>query len=299
MRFPGGSLFETVEDERLSDLLPRRAALLRRLEARLPWALAAVLLTAAAVYGGVRWGVPAVARAAAERLPAETLAESGRETLRWMDARLLAPSRIDPGRRAALAARIEALAARHAPRLDVRVRFRRMGETANAFALPSGDIVLTDRLVEIAGGDEALLAVAAHEIGHLVHRHALRQVLQRGILASAVFMVAGDLSSVTGLLTSLPVMLVELGYSRAMEREADAYAVHLLRAEGMEPALLARALERIAADACAARAAEGGDRKGVGGDGARPPARDAGCPDLPGWLSTHPLTAERIRRIEG
>jgi len=214
-----------------------------------------------------------------------------------MEARLLAPSRLDAARRAALAARIEALAARHAPGLTVRVRFRRMGGTANAFALPSGDVVLTDRLVEILDGDGQVLAVAAHEIGHLAHRHALRATLQRGILATAVFLLAGDLSGVTGLLVSLPVMLVELGYSRAMEREADAYAVRLLRAEGLAPALLAGALARIEADACAAPASE--DAGEEAGDEAGPPARDAACPGLPGWLSTHPLTAERIRRIEG
>ncbi len=289
VRFPGGGLFEAPETPGLAALLPRRTAFVRRLESRLPWALAALLVTAAAVYGAVRWGVPAVARAAAERLPPELLAASGREALRWMDGRLFAPSRLDPGRRAALAARIEALAARHAPGYTVRVRFRRMGGTANAFALPSGDIVLTDRLVEILDGDGQVLAVAAHELGHLAHRHALRETLQHGILTTAVFMLAGDLSGVTGLLASLPVMLVELGYSRAMEREADAWAVRLLRAEGLEPALLASALGRIEANACAAPAAEGGDRKAAGGDG--------GCPDLPGWLSTHPLTEDRIRAI--
>ena len=303
VRFPGGGLFETGPlDARaraaLEALLPRRTGLLHRLESRLLWALAAVAVTAAAVLAAVRWGVPEAARLAAERLPPDVLAESGRRGLAWLDERLFAPSRLDPQRRARLAARIEALAARHGVRPPVRVRFRRMGEVANAFALPSGDVVLTDRLVALAADDEEVLAVAAHELGHLAHRHAVRQALERAALTTAVFLLAGDLSGVTGMLASLPVALVQLGYSRAMEREADAYAVRLLRAEGIPPAALARMLRRLDAAACTAAA----EAKEEGAREKRAPreetGREAACAGPPAWLSTHPLTEDRIRLIE-
>ena len=38
---------------------------------------------------------------------------------------------------------------------------------ANAFALPSGIIVMTDELVELAKSDDELISVLAHEIGHV------------------------------------------------------------------------------------------------------------------------------------
>jgi len=173
-----------------------------------------------------------------------------------------------------------------------------MGEVANAFALPSGDVVLTDRLVALAADDEEVLAVAAHELGHLAHRHAVRQALERAALTTAVFLLAGDLSGVTGMLASLPVALVQLGYSRAMEREADAYAVRLLRAEGIPPAALARMLRRLDAAACTAAA----EAKEEGAREKRAPreetGREAACAGPPAWLSTHPLTEDRIRRIQ-
>ncbi len=47
----------------------------------------------------------------------------------------------------------------------------------NAFALPSGTIILTDELVDIAGDDnDMVLAVLAHEIGHVDKKHSLRQI---------------------------------------------------------------------------------------------------------------------------
>jgi|GEM_PF-1479320 len=54
------------------------------------------------------------------------------------------------------------------------LRFREMPgwdddtQIANAFALPSGDILVTDRLMEMAGKPEELDAILLHEIGHVV-----------------------------------------------------------------------------------------------------------------------------------
>src|SRR5690242_18998680 len=48
----------------------------------------------------------------------------------------------------------------------------------NAFALPSGIVVMTDQLVHWAESDEEIVAVLAHVIGHVPGRHALRQMLK-------------------------------------------------------------------------------------------------------------------------
>ena len=46
---------------------------------------------------------------------------------------------------------------------------------------------MTDDLVELAKSDDEIIAVLAHEIGHVRGRHALRQMLQAaGISALAV-----------------------------------------------------------------------------------------------------------------
>ena len=65
----------------------------------------------------------------------------------------------------------------------------------NAFALPGGIIVVFDELVELAGDDDRVLGVLGHELGHVVHRHSTRQLLQALGLAAIAGVVWGDFSS--------------------------------------------------------------------------------------------------------
>ena len=57
---------------------------------------------------------------------------------------------------------------------------------ANAFALPSGIIVVTDELVALSEDDDELAAVIAHELGHVHHRHIMRTVIQNSAAALLV-----------------------------------------------------------------------------------------------------------------
>ena len=74
------------------------------------------------------------------------------------------------------------------------------------------------------GSDDELLAVLAHEIGHVRGRHAMRLVLQNSGLAVLLTALAGDAVGVTFLAVALPSMLLQSGYSRQFETEADDYA---------------------------------------------------------------------------
>ena len=71
------------------------------------------------------------------------------------------------------------------------LQFRRMGG-AERVSLPGNIIVVTDELVKFVHSDDELLAVLAHEIGHLRARHALRLVLQQSGIAVLATVVAGD-----------------------------------------------------------------------------------------------------------
>ena len=75
--------------------------------------------------------------------------------------------------------------------------FRR-GAGPNAFALPAGHIIVTDELIGIAHNDQEVLAVLAHEIGHVVHAHGLRSVLQSSAAALLFTAVSGDISAAGG-----------------------------------------------------------------------------------------------------
>jgi Zn-dependent protease with chaperone function len=276
IHWPDGARFETADNDaidRLAAACSPRAGLAHRLESRLRYVAIGLVITIAFVWAGVHWGVPALARMAAFALPTQVNQHADRLVLELLDRQLLAPSRLPDEEQARLLAVFEPFMQDAGNGESLRVLFRdgRDGVGANALALPAGTIVFTDQLVRLAQHDEELLGVLAHEIGHVVHRHAMRSSIQASTLGLLVAVVVGDISSVSSAVTALPLLLTELGYSRRFEREADLFALEHLRRHGIHPQRFARILQRL------------------------DPSRD----ERGAYLSTHPPTPERIRLILG
>lgn len=270
--FDDGATCETVDNDALDRALARAGrggggARLHRLESRWRWALLALAVTVISVYLLVDRGIPAAARLAAAGLPAAVHADLGRRTMGLLDRSVFERTGLPAATRSRLRRRLRATAGAAGLGLDFELEFRaapRLG--ANALAVPGGTIVVTDALVGLAQSDEEVLAVLAHELGHLRHRHGVRTVLQNSGIAVLVIAATGDVS---WLATTLPSALVSARYSRAFEREADRFAVRYLRRAGIAPAHLGRMLGRLRA------------RYGDGG----------------GFLSSHPATRERIEAL--
>ncbi|ATE62308.1 M48 family metallopeptidase [Thauera sinica] len=292
VRFPDGGAFETADnaaiDALLAPLRPRHG-LVHRLESRLRYALIGVAVTAVLAWGAVRHGIPALAEAAARALPPSVTARLGEGVLEVLDSRLLGPSTLAEAEQARLRARFEPFTRGAGGGVPVRIEFRDAERTLgpNALALPSGTIVFTDQLVRRAAGDDELIGVLVHEIGHIEHRHALRHAIQGSTLGLVATVLTGDVSSIPSVIAAIPVILTELGYSRDFEFEADRHAARVLRQHGLPPEALGRmlaALERDHGDAACALAEDAAPR---------------GCHGEDWWryLSTHPPVSERIRRL--
>jgi len=286
LRFPGSGSFETADndgvDRLLAPLHPHHG-LLHRLESKLRYVLLGLAVTMAFVWGTVRYGIPALAEVTAFSLPPELNRQIGDGALELLDKRLLAPSTLAATEQARLRGRFATLLA-SATSQPLQVEFRDAAHSlgANALALPSGTIVLTDQLVQLAECDEELMAVLAHEIAHIERRHGLRQVLQASALGLVTLAVSGDVSSVSSTVAALPVLLTQMGYSRAFEREADRYGAELLARHGIATSHLGAILSRL--------------------ENSRNCARHDDCKNAAGdwqnYLSTHPPTAERLRQLE-
>ena len=152
----------------------------------------------------------------------------------------LEPSELSPestARRRELFAEI--LPAFEPEKYRYRLKFHRF-DGPNAFALPGGLIVLSDEIVEMAEGDDELIAVLAHEMAHIQQRHGLRLLLQYSFITT-ITVALGDLS----FLYSLAGLLITLGYSREHEQEADCAAIRYLESKGGDPRAVGRLLRRI------------------------------------------------------
>lgn len=236
--FPGGAVFETPENDALDRALEahqvkRATALVHWLEARWPVALGSLAAVALVSFAFLRWGVPALADWTARVLPTATDQAIGSGTLEVLDRVAFRDSDLSEARQQQLRARF-ALMTRdlkdgHRYQLELR---HGAAIGANAFALPSGIVVMTDELVELSKTDDELVAVLAHEIGHVRGRHALRQLLQAAGVSAIAFALLGDVSSISGLLSAAPALL-HAKHSRDFEREADGFAKSWLREHGI------------------------------------------------------------------
>lgn len=238
-------------------------------------AMAAVVLSAAAIFAGYVYGLPWFAEQVALHVPPGLEGAIGRQSVKILDARLFEPSTLPQERQEALMRRFAELAPKDGR--SYRIEFRASHVGPNALALPGGVILMTDELVELAADDEEVLAVLAHELGHIERRHLLRQLVTSTVTGTAATLIAGEAS---GMLTALPATLADLSYSRDMEREADAFAVVLLRARGWRPEALADMLGRLEAE-----------------HGGRPSDAASASADWTDYVSTHPPTAERVEAI--
>ncbi|MDZ4198768.1 MAG: M48 family metallopeptidase [Kiritimatiellia bacterium] len=127
----------------------------------------------------------------------------------------------------------------------------------NAFAAPGGLIVITRGMLRLCRTEDALAAVLAHEIGHVQHRHGLRAI-SRGRLTSSLTILAleagkhlggQNLADVTkafeGSIGDITQTLMNSGYSRKLETEADEAAVQILQRVGYDPFALIAMLEEM------------------------------------------------------
>jgi Zn-dependent protease with chaperone function len=196
-----------------------------------------------------------------------------------LDAGVFEPSALAVETRQRIATRLQTVIDAH-PQLKLEVHFRKGGRLGpNALALPDGTIIFTDEMCELAQDDAELVAVMAHEVGHVVHRHGLRMVIQDALLAFGVVALTGELSGSAELLVGLPVLFTELAYSREFEREADRYALSFLRTHRISPRHFAALMRRIDAQQSAKKPA-GKNNQWMG------------------YLSTHPLTEERLEAFD-
>jgi len=227
IRLPDGGSCETDDNDSVDAWLEAQGrggiqSVVHRLESKYRYALLALVLTVVIGWTGVQYGIPALAKQVAFHLPESTESALGERSLEALDQFLFDPSQLPELRRQKLTAMFGQIARRVDPGQPLRLELRhseRIG--ANAFALPSGVIVMTDGLVNLAHHDNEIIAVLAHEIGHVLNRHTLRHALQNSATVLLIAAVTGDITSVTAFGAALPTMLLQAKYSRAFEIEAD------------------------------------------------------------------------------
>ena len=242
----------------------------RMLEGAWHWALVSLVVAIVATWAALTYGVPALATTVAFALPDNVSAALSDEGLGVMDDMLFDQSELPAETTERVTRLFDDIKVTNPEFLPYRLEFRASRIGPNAFAVPGGIVVMTDELVELAESDAEIMAVLAHEVGHLYGRHSLRILLQNSVSALLIAGLTGDISNITALSAAIPTVLMQAKYSRDFEREADEFAFDYLETRGVSTDALSGLLLRLEQSE-----SDNGD-------------------EFPAWLSSHPPSRERV-----
>ena len=137
---------------------------------------------------------------------------------------------------------------------DMRIYLARIPEF-NAMMFPTGFTVIFSGLLLRMRNEAQLAGVIAHESGHFLRKHQIRQwrdMRRKTDIFSILAMGAGVAGGAAGVYTGDLVQLAQLGtiltllkYSRTLESEADAMGLKLISEEGLRPMAMSETWEQL------------------------------------------------------
>ncbi|MGE3181578.1 MAG: M48 family metalloprotease [Phycisphaerae bacterium] len=152
-------------------------------------------------------------------------------------------------------------------------------KTVNAFALPGGQVFITEALYSRLRTEGQLAGVLGHEIGHVIERHSAQRIakmeLTQGLTGAAVLATYDPRNPVSRNSAAVAMVigqLITMKYGRTDELESDEWGVKLTAEAGYDPRAVIEVMKIL--------------REASGGKGP------------PEFMSTHPDPKNRIQRIE-
>ena len=122
--------------------------------------------------------------------------------------------------------------------------------TVNAFALPGGQIFITEALFRRLKSEDQLAGVLGHEMGHVVGRHSNEQMANSRLwsgLAQGLGILLSDGQSNSGAhIAQMVAQYKVMKFSRDDESESDALGVRFMLQSGYNPEALISVMEILA-----------------------------------------------------
>ncbi|WP_415896681.1 M48 family metallopeptidase [Neptuniibacter sp. QD57_21] len=285
-------VFQTAENDTIDQWLKysqkaqhsRASSWFHRLETHWGMIISSAVIVAFLTVVMFVWGLPAGSKYVAKALPSSFAETLSTHTLEVMDKALFKPSELTDEKQVKIIDHFDKeLTQVYSGEHNLKLHFRNVGGLANAFALPSGDIVLTDELVDRLQAPGQLDSVILHEIGHVHYHHGMTRLVHSSAIGVLLLAIMGnDEALLQELLVSFPVFLMQQHYSREAEIEADEFAFEKMIELGIDPIRFAEALELIIA--------EDGDSN-ANSQHEEPASK---VKEYSQYLSTHPETKERM-----
>lgn len=259
---PDNRVFETNDNNAIDSALKESSnglsfiSFVHVFERNMPLVIISVCFTVLLVFSGFKWGIPAMSHAVAHSLPESSNKALSANALDLLDEHYFEKSQLDKEKQEVLREHfikkiVPLYPADNAPKFMLHFRLWPLTSDKsipNAFALPSGDIVVTDRFIELAQSQDEIDIVLLHEMGHVVERHSLERVIEGSAIAIILSIALGDISWIADIGVGVGSFFISSFYSRRHESEADTFAYeHSLKAK-ISPNSLGLILTRMEHD---------------------------------------------------
>lgn len=291
--FEDGSIFVTPDNDAVDVELKQRLQgkkLIHGLESKMQWVVIALVLTLVSGFGFFKWGVPWASEKIAHALPHKTNEIIASNTLEFLDDYIFEDSGLPQEQKDSIRKHFETHiipigSSNDEVKYQLHFRLWKNDELdiPNALALPGGDIILTDKFVQLCETQDEMDSVLLHEMGHIEHRHSLTQLIESTFVAVAVMMIVGDSNGIADAGVGLGSLLVSSNYSRNHEAQADQFAFEKMLQHKMDPAAFSSIMKRMDAYVHEARYSSKKSEK------------DDSEESVLDYLSSHPGTDQRTQ----
>lgn len=269
LSFKDGSSCEIKNDKIFS--LPNKTGdkFVRELESKLKYAVFGLLIIVAIIVSSLTFGSTKIANVLSEKIPQDMSNMLSKNSLEFLDKYYFKSSNISLDTQNYINSEFQKLVKNSNHTYNISFRSS-SALGANAFALPSGDIILLDDLIYLDNDENfrGILSILAHEVGHVEYKHGLKNVIKSSIISVVVGYFIGDFS---GVAASLATFTINADYSKEFEKEADDYAISLLKQNNISTKYLVNIFEKFL------------EKEGE---------------EFSETLSTHPLIKNRIEKLK-
>ncbi|MDR1615377.1 MAG: M48 family metallopeptidase [Campylobacteraceae bacterium] len=242
VNFADGSYCELKTSDFLSLPNSKGDKFILKIESKMKYAVMSFIVLAAFVLFCLTYGSTILANTLAPKIPQNVVEKISSRTLEFLDKNYVFETKLDKKRQDFIKKHFDRILNKNS---DFKLHFRSSEIFgANAFALPNGDIILLDDLVEIEEDDgfRGIIGILAHESGHVIHMHGLKMLIKSSISSALVGYLTGDFS---GFATGFATAAINAKYSRDYEDEADLYAIKAMRENGISTQYMADLFDKI------------------------------------------------------
>ncbi len=281
-----GSVFVTNDNDSVDEVFKKRLKykkMIHTLETKAVWVLVSIVVSIVFGVSFFKWGIPYLSKEIAHALPAKTNILISENTLEILDKYIFKETQIT---QKTISEIREHFHSKIAPLgklkdgLKYKLHFRLLKSAGlslpNAMALPSGDIILTDKFVQLCQTQEEMDSVLLHEMAHIVHRDSLQMVIQGAFISVVIMATVGDTSFLADIGAGIGSLLISSSYTRGHESKADIYAFEKMLSVKMDPMAFSNIMNRMS---------EYMDKHSSSGDET----------EFSKYISTHPKTEQRVK----